>query len=290
MLTKIKSNKFKILKRIYNRDKLILIIKANNKKKVLKIFKKKNKSYIRELNGYKKFKFKELSYPRVKKVSLFKNYNTLEMEYIEGKNIGIMDVVFISNSIFSKSAKKISLSRYLNSLYGVFSKEKKLFKLKSFLNILYNKFETSDLYLTLSHGDFSGYNIIKKNKKYYIIDFEKFGKRIIFFDQMNIFFVIFLNRMNNLFNFKNQKFEKYILSRIFSIFRIFLFFMLRDMLKKHNIDYKIFNLYLLLFIFEKTLTFLKDLKYLNNKIEINKVKKKINIMHFFQNLLINENL
>ena len=41
MLTKIKSNKFKILKRIYNRDKLILIIKANNKKKVLKIFKKK---------------------------------------------------------------------------------------------------------------------------------------------------------------------------------------------------------------------------------------------------------
>ena len=50
----------------------------------------------------------------------------------------------------------------LNSLYGVFSKEKKLFKLKSFLNILYNKFETSNLYLTLSHGDFSGYNIIKK--------------------------------------------------------------------------------------------------------------------------------
>ena len=66
--------------------------------------------------------------------------------------------------------------------------------------------------------------------------------------------------------------------------------MLRDMLKKYNIDYKIFNLYLLLFIFEKTLTFLKDLKYLNNKIEINKVKKKINIMHFFQNLLINKNL
>ena len=85
-------------------------------------------------------------------------------------------------------------------------------------------------------------------------------------------------------------FKKYILSKIFNIFRTFLFFMLRDILKKHNINFKIFNLYLLLFLFEKTLTFSKDLKFLNNKIEINKVKKKIDITYFFQNFLINENL
>ncbi len=290
MLKNLSYKKFEILKKIYSREKLILIIKKNNKKKILKIFKKKNKSYNVELKGYKEFKVREIIHPKVKKVRLFKDYNALEIEFIDGKKINFIDVILISNLVSFKNIKNISLDKYLFNLYKFFTKEKKLFKINFFNKILKNKFNIYYLNLSLSHGDFSGYNIIKRKDKYYIFDFEKFGERIIFFDQINIFFVIFLIKINYLFKKKNSKFKKYIILNIFKIFRIFLFFVLSKKIKEYNIDFKTFNLYMLLFLFEKNLTFSKDLKYLNSKIEIQKVKRKIIIMHLLENFLISEKL
>jgi len=254
----------KIIKKIINDKNKILIYENNNKKYVDKIFNNKNLIFFKkEILGIKYFKKKKyFDIPKVYSYTVKNNIGKITSEYIEGKKTHIKNL----NKIYKSGPfinKKIGLNKYLNNLIKVYKIKKNQFYSKNFINTHLLK---KKIYVSNTHGDFVHYNCLEKDKKFYIFDFEKFRERIAVFDYFNwilhplsfkisrYFFPynknLIIKIYNNIILFFLNMLAKYLIKKIFF---------------KLKINFKDFNLYYFLFLYEKILIIQEDLSYVKNK-------------------------
>ena len=66
---------------------------------------------------------------------------------------------------------------------------------KKKISLITSKIKHSNILTANSHGDYTFYNMIKRKNKIFLIDFEKFRNRIIFFDQINLIFSTILSKI-----------------------------------------------------------------------------------------------
>ena len=254
----------KIIKKIINDKNTILIYENNNKKYVDKIFNSKNLFFFKkEKLGIKYFtKNKLFDIPKVYSYTIKNNIGKITSEYIEGKKTHIKKInqVYKSGPFISK---KVNLNKYLSDLKNNYKIKKKQSYSKEFKD---NYFLNKKIYVSKTHGDFVHYNCLEKDKKFYIIDFEKFRERIVVFDYLNWILHPLTFRISKYFFLNNRNFITKILNNII----LFLLNLLAKSLTKKiffklKIDLKDFNLYCFLFLNEKILIIQEDLSYVKNK-------------------------
>ena len=254
----------KIIKKIINNKNTILIYENNNKKYVDKIFNSKNLFFFKkEKIGIKYFKKNKLfDIPKVYSYTIKNNIGKITSEYIEGKKTHIKKInqVYKSGPFISK---KVNLNKYLSDLKNNYKIKKKQSYSKEFKD---NYFLNKKIYVSKTHGDFVHYNCLEKDKKFYIIDFEKFRERIVVFDYLNWILHPLTFRISKYFFLNNRNFITKILNNII----LFLLNLLAKSLTKKiffklKIDLKDFNLYYFLFLNEKIFIIQEDLSYVKNK-------------------------
>ena len=254
----------KIIKKIINDKNTILIYENNNKKYVDKIFNSKNLFFFKkEKLGIKYFKQNKLfDIPKVYSYTIKNNIGKITSEYIEGKKTHIKKInqVYKSGPFISK---KVNLNKYLSDLKNNYKIKKKQSYSKEFKD---NYFLNKKIYVSKTHGDFVHYNCLEKDKKFYIIDFEKFRERIVVFDYLNWILHPLTFRISKYFFLNNRNFITKILNNII----LFLLNLLAKSLTKKiffklKIDLKDFNLYYFLFLNEKIFIIQEDLSYVKNK-------------------------
>ena len=254
----------KIIKKIINDKNTILIYENNNKKYVDKIFNSKNLFFFKkEKLGIKYFKQNKLfDIPKVYSYTIKNNIGKITSEYIEGKktHINKINQVYKSGPFISK---KVNLNKYLSDLKNNYKIKKKQSYSKEFKD---NYFLNKKIYVSKTHGDFVHYNCLEKDKKFYIIDFEKFRERIVVFDYLNWILHPLTFRISKYFFLNNRNFITKILNNII----LFLLNLLAKSLTKKiffklKIDLKDFNLYYFLFLNEKIFIIQEDLSYVKNK-------------------------
>lgn len=256
--------KMKIVKKIYNSKNTILIYKKKNKKYVDKIFTHKNISYFKkEILGNKYFKKKNyFNIPKIYSHTVKNNSARITLEFIDGKKARIYDL----KSIYKLApliSKKVDIYKYLNELMRNYMIKKDKFIPKYLINIFYLK---KKICVSKTHGDFVNYNCIKKNKKFYIFDFEKFRERIVIYDYLNwIIHPISFNLSK--FFFLNNK--SLLIRNLNKILSFILYVVVKNLTKKFFLKLKIkpndFDLYYFLFLCEKILIIREDLPYVKNK-------------------------
>jgi hypothetical protein len=277
----------KIIKKIINDKNKIIIYKKKNKILVDKIFQKKNllfyKNEILGINYFKKNKYFEI--PKVYSYRLKNNLGKITLEYIDGKKTSVCNI----NKIFKSDIrvnKKVNLNEYLNNI----TKDYKI-KKKSCLNN-FNIFKKK-ISVSMTHGDLVNYNCLEKNKKFYIFDFEKFRERIAVFDYFNWVLHPLTFKISKYFILNNRN----ILIKIFNNFilmfmNIFIKSLLKRIFFKLKINFKEFDLYYFLFLYEKIFIIENDLYYVKNKKVKSNTRKHIFFLKFMcHNLLrvINKN-
>ena len=253
----------KIIKKIVNDKNKILIYENNNKKYVDKIFNSKNLFFFKkEKLGIKYFQQKKIfNIPKVYSYKVKNNIGKITSEYIEGKKTHVRKInqVYKPGSIISK---KVNLNKYLCDLNNNYKIKKKSYSKKFKDNYFLNK----KIYVSKTHGDFAHYNCLEKNKKFYIIDFEKFRERIVVFDYLNWILHPLTFKVSKYFCSNNRY-------SIFEIFNNIILFLLNTLAKsltkkiffKLKIDLKDFDLYYFLFLNEKIFIIQEDLSYVKNK-------------------------
>ena len=145
----------------------------------------------------------------------------------------------------------------------------------------------------MTHGDLVNYNCLEKNKKFYIFDFEKFRERIAVFDYFNWILHPLTFKISKYFILNNRS----ILIKIFNNFilmfmNIFIKSLLKRIFFKLKINFKEFDLYYFLFLYEKIFIIENDLYYVKNKKVKSNTRKHIFFLKFMcHNLLrvINKN-
>jgi len=293
IIKKIIKEKFIIIKRFKTNNNKFIIIKKNNKTKIVKIFLNKRKThYKNELLGYNSFyKHKNLNLPKLSNIYLSKKTKHIVVDYINGKKPGIYDLKKILESNMPNIINKINVTKYIKEIDKHYHKN----ITKKKVSLIISKIKLSNILTTNSHGDYAFYNMIKRKNKIFLIDFEKFRNRIIFFDQINLIFSTILSKIikfNILFYclkfILRSKLKLFKLPSLYLLHSIifFVFLLLSRKLKKYKINNKIFNLYLLFYFIEKKIIISQDIKYLNDKKEKLAVNKNIYLLNKFLNLLI----
>lgn len=254
----------KIIKKINNDKNTILIYKKKNKYYVDKIFNSKNLVfYKKEILGLKYFiKKKYFEIPKFYSHKIKKNSGIITLEYIKGKKASI----FIFKTIFKKIPlvnKKSSIKNYIIKLNKNYrNNEKFLYK-----NLKNNYFlQKKKIFVSKTHGDFVNYNCLRKGKKNYIFDFEKFRERIVLYDYINWIFHPLSYNISKLF-FASRKifiFE-FLNTLIIFVFNSLIKVFTRKIFYKLKINTKDFDIYYYLYIYEKILVVKNDLKYVKNK-------------------------
>jgi len=199
------------------------------------------------------------------------------MEYIAGKKPAYFDLnrIKLNNK---KNLKKITIYRYIKLLKNTNQsniKEKKYKQSKKIIKHISNYFLNMNnlkniIRVNYSHGDFVNYNIIKKNNKFYIIDYENFKLRTVYSDQINwILHRIFYNlsKLNLLFFLYKKvffhkilfKFNKFLISSIFKI-------KIND-----------FFIYYIFYLYEKIEVLNENKNLISNSLEKKRTKNMINI-------------
>jgi len=199
------------------------------------------------------------------------------MEYIAGKKPAYFDLnrIKLNNK---KNLKKINIYRYIKLLKNTNQsniKEKKYKQSKKIIKHISNYFLNMNnlkniIRVNYSHGDFVNYNIIKKNNKFYIIDYENFKLRTVYSDQINwILHRIFYNlsKLNLLFFLYKKvffhkilfKFNKFLISSIFKI-------KIND-----------FFIYYIFYLYEKIEVLNENKNLISNSLEKKRTKNMINI-------------
>jgi len=285
IIKKIIKEKFIIIKRFKTNNNKFIIIKKNNKTKIVKIFLNKRKThYKNELLGYNSFyKHKNLNLPKLSNISLSKKTKHIVVDYINGKKPGIYDLKKILASNMPNIINKMNITKYIINI------DKHYYKniAKKKISLITSKIKLSNILTANSHGDYTFYNMIKRKNKIFLIDFEKFRKRAIFFDQINLI------AHSCLFNISKYQviFKKfYIFNKLLTLISKNLYYLIYFLLKKKLNFYKIyikdFKLYYLLYLMEKKIIFVTDIKSLNKQKEINYIKKIINIINLNISYLI----
>lgn len=277
----------RIIKKIINDKNKIIIYRKKNKILVDKIFQKKNLFfYKKEISGINYFKKKKyFDIPKVYSFRLRDNLGKITLEYIDGKKPSS----FNFNKIFKSDIrvnKKVDFDEYLNNLIKNY-KIKKNFCLKN-----YNNFKKK-ISVSMTHGDLVNYNCLEKNKKFYIFDFEKFRERITVFDYFNWLLHPLSFNVSKYFILNNRNilikiFNKFILMSV----NIFIKILMKRIFFKLKINFKDFELYYFLFLYEKIFIIENDLHYVKNKNVKYNAQKHIGFLKFIcQNLLrvINKN-
>ena len=285
IIKKIIKEKFIIIKRFKTNNNKFIIIKKNNKIKIVKIFINKRKMYYKnELLGYNSFyKYKNLNLPKLSNISFSKKTKHIVVDYINGKKPSIYDLKKILESNMPNIINKMNITKYIMKIDKYYYKN----IAKKKISLITSKIKHSNILTTNSHGDYTFYNMIKRKNKIFLIDFEKFRKRVIFFDQINLI------THTCLFNISKYQviFKKfYIFNKLSTLISKNLYYLIYFLLKKKLNFYKIyikdFKLYYLLYLMEKKIIFVTDIKSLNKKKEINYIKKIINIINLNINYLI----
>lgn len=253
----------KIIKKIVNDKNKILIYEKNKKKYVDKIFNSKNLFFFKkEKLGIKYFQKKNFfDIPRVYSYKVKNNTGKITSEYIEGKKTHVRKI----NQVYKSGPftnKKVYLNEYLSELKKNYKIKKKCYS-KEFKD---NYFLNKKIYVSKTHGDFVHYNCLEKDKKFYIIDFEKFRERIVVFDYLNWILHPLTFKVSKYFCSNNRY-------SIFDNFNNIILFLLNTLAKsltkkiffKLKIDLKDFDLYYFLFLNEKIFIIQEDLSYVKNK-------------------------
>jgi tRNA A-37 threonylcarbamoyl transferase component Bud32 len=287
IIKKIIKEKFIIIKKFKTNNNKFIIIKKNNKTKIVKIFLNKRKTYYKnELLGYNsfyKYKYKNLNLPKLSNISLSKKTKHIVVDYINGKKPGIYDLKKILESNMPNIINKMNVTKYIKEIEKHYHKN----ITKKKISLITSKIKHSNILTTNSHGDYAFYNMIKRKNKIFLIDFEKFRNRIIFFDQINLI------AHTSLFNISKYLvvFKKfYIYNKLSTLISNNLYYLIYFLLKKklnfYNIYIKDFKLYYILYLIEKKIIFNIDIKDLNRIDEIKYIKKIINIINLNISYLI----
>lgn len=272
----LKKKNYKIIYSRELRTSKILLIKDGKKKKIIKF--SNNKKFKNEIKGFKYFKKNNFfKLPRLFQFNIsIKSYYHV-MEYIAGKKPAYFDLnrIKLNNK---KNLKKITIYRYIKLLKNTNQsniKEKKYKQSKKIIKHISNYFLNMNnlkniIRVNYSHGDFVNYNIIKKNNKFYIIDYENFKLRTVYSDQINwILHRIFYNlsKLNLLFFLYKKvffhkilfKFNKFLISSIFKI-------KIND-----------FFIYYIFYLYEKIEVLNENKNLISNSLEKKRTKNMINI-------------
>jgi tRNA A-37 threonylcarbamoyl transferase component Bud32 len=285
IIKKIIKEKFIIIKRFKTNNYKFIIIKKNNNTKIVKIFLNKRKMYYKnELLGYNSFyKYKNLNLPKLSNISFSKKTKHIVVDYINGKKPAIYDLKKILESNMQNIINKMNITKYIMKIDKYYYKN----IAKKKISLITSKIKHSNILTANSHGDYTFYNMIKRKNKIFLIDFEKFRKRVIFFDQINLI------AHTCLFNISKYQviFKKfYIFNKLSTLISKNLYYLIYFLLKKKLNFYKIyikdFKLYYLLYLMEKKIIFVTDIKSLNKKKEIDHIKKIINIINLNISYLI----
>jgi len=283
-----KLNNIKVIKRFSNDDKNFQIIMDNNIKKLIKFFpkKKNNKKFINELNGYK-FYSKNKIFNTPKLYSYSYKEKKLVIQYIDGEKSNPLHFKKIINKIGRHQAFNINIGNYINMLKRNYSFGKNSY---FFLKEINKHISNSKKILTShTHGDFSNFNCLKSNKMFYVIDFEKFSKRIVLFDNLNWYLQYLFFNIAKIFNYKfSSKTNNFLFRKLINFIHNIVKILNRDQIKHLNINSKDLNIYFLFYYFEKVLILENDLK--NIKIKRNKIitKSLINLLMLNTFLILNE--
>jgi len=254
----------KIIKKIVNDRNKILIYEKNKKKYVDKIFNSKNLFFFKkEKLGIKYFQKKKFfDIPRVYSYKVKNNTGKITSEYIEGKKTHVRKI----NQVYKSgpfTSKKVYLNEYLSDLKKNYKIKKKCYSKKFTDNYFLNK----KIYVSKTHGDFVYYNCLEKDKKFYIIDFEKFRERIVVFDHLNWIIHPLTFRVSKYFCPNSR----YLITKILnnSIIISLLNTLVKSLTKKFffrlKIDLNDFDLYYFLFLKEKIFIIQEDLSYVKDK-------------------------
>jgi hypothetical protein len=253
-----------------NFGKYYFYLKQSNKNLFLKVFTKKKTFiyYNNELNGLKyssKKKQKKVFFPKLIKSINKKNYKILIYRSIKHTRKIFKHVNFYNLEL--SNPKQVSIGKY-QEIVSFLKKDKVLGKDKQIRKFLL-KFKNEKVFLSVSHGDFVHYNIIKSDSKNYLIDFEYFSKKRIFLhDEINWYFAVMINY------FINQKFNHInLFSRLVLIYLKYYTYYNLKKLEKNQIRIKT-DIYVFIFILEKLVILSKDLN-LDKYNKTNKIKKRI---------------
>ena len=285
-MAKIKS--FKILKSFSNDGKKFQIVLDNGKKKLIKIFHKKKdySKYYSEINGYK-FYSKNKIFKIPKLYSYSNKKKKLVIEFIDGKKTSPFDFKKIKNKINRNKIFKINLDTYLKNL-----KTKYHFNIDciNFLKKIENKIsKNKKILVSETHGDFSNFNCLNVNNIFYVIDFEKFSKRIVLFDNLNWYIQYIFFNIAKIYGKKIPiKLNNIFLLKISELVNLLIKAINRKQIKYLKIKKSDLNIYLLLYYFEKILILENDHKYIQNQKNKRITKNLIYILKVNINFMLNE--
>jgi len=269
----------KIIKKLNNEKNTILIYKKKNKYYVDKIFNPKNLVfYKKEVLGLKYFiKKKYFEIPKLYYYKIKNNSGIITQEYINGKKASIFDIKTIFKKI-SLANNKSSIKNYIIKLNKNYCHKKKYLPKKLKNNYFLQK---KKIFVSKTHGDFVNYNCLRKGKKSYILDFEKFRERIAVYDYLNwIFHPLSYNISKYFFSSRKIFIFKFLNISIVFVFNYLIKVFARKIFYKLKINIKDFDIYYYLYLYEKILIIKNDLAYVKNKKLKFTTKKYIQFLNF----------
>ena len=267
-------------------------IKIENEKKVnhlklcldnysISLAKNEAKGYLL-LNKFYENKFNLIDY---KMIAENNNYALAKMKFINGKKSSYFEFKNFYNYNYLNNLNTIPLKAYINKIKdkynfdSIVNLKNELFEQS--LNNFIIRSENVEIPIDVSHGDFIHYNTFKDAHKNYVFDLEFFqADRSFLYDYFHWYLTpIFTNSITLRKNFN-------LFSSIYPIiFKLLNFNLMNNIHNYKNIfeNNNLFNLLLILFLFEKSmiLTRVLNLKNLNELIDENQknlTKKHISII------------
>tara|TARA_B110000238_G_scaffold14100_1_gene13745 strand:- start:638 stop:1579 length:942 start_codon:yes stop_codon:yes gene_type:complete len=263
--------------RYHHFKKIFIKIKENEKFFLLKLSLNSHSINLtkNESDGYSfftKFDKKKFTLPDYQLINLTENYALSRIELIDGKKGNYFEYSKFCINCNQHQIKKVNLNDYIELMWKKYStkddKENKLFKM---MGIITTKFNNTLIPLEASHGDLIHFNSIKNKNDYFIFDLEFFKQdRAFLYDYLHWHLTPLVNKCAK--------------SKIYSIFFDYTNNLVIKLLKlnirnKVNIaEKKIFEILLLLFLFERSLMLLqilnlKDFENLVSDYEKNLTRK-----------------
>ena len=267
-------------------------IKIENEKKVnhlklcldnysISLAKNEAKGYLL-LNKFYENKFNLIDY---KMIAENNNYALAKMKFINGKKSSYFEFKNFYNYNYLNNLNTIPLKAYINKIKdkynfdSIVNLKNELFEQS--LNNFIIRSENVEIPIDVSHGDFIHYNTFKDAHKNYVFDLEFFqADRSFLYDYFHWYLTpIFTNSITLRKNFN-------LFSSIYPIiFKLLNFNLMNNIHNYKNIfeNNNLFNILLILFLFEKSmiLTRVLNLKNLNELIDENQknlTKKHISII------------
>ena len=267
-------------------------IKIENEKKVnhlklcldnysISLAKNEAKGYLL-LNKFYENKFNLIDY---KMIAENNNYALAKMKFINGKKSSYFEFKNFYNYNYLNNLNTIPLKAYINKIKdkynfdSIVNLKNELFEQS--LNNFIIRSENVEIPIDVSHGDFIHYNTFKDAHKNYVFDLEFFqADRSFLYDYFHWYLTpIFTNSITLRKNFN-------LCSSIYPIiFKLLNFNLMNNIHNYKNIfeNNNLFNILLILFLFEKSmiLTRVLNLKNLNELIDENQknlTKKHISII------------